>query len=127
MIRVMTRVILRIEGLFIFLLSVSAFIRLDGNWLLFILLLILPDLSMLGYLKDSRTGAYIYNSVHNFVLALLVTAVGYFLNFQLLLFAGIVLSAHIGLDRAFGFGLKEIKGFTQTHLGEIQRRRRPHR
>lgn len=29
--------------------------------------------------------------------------------------------AHIGFDRALGFGLKEVSGFQDTHLGRIGR------
>lgn len=115
----MIRTILRLESLLIFLLSIAAYILLDGNWLLFALFILLPDISMIGYLKNPRLGAITYNFVHNFVLPTLLAALGYFLSINHLLLAGIVLAAHVGLDRTLGYGLKEKTSFKQTHLGKI--------
>ena len=36
--------------------------------------------------------------------------------------AGAVLVAHVGLDRALGYGLKHASGVADTHLGRIGRR-----
>lgn len=35
--------------------------------------------------------------------------------------AGLIWSAHIGFDRALGYGLKYASGFGATHLGRIGR------
>jgi hypothetical protein len=31
----------------------------------------------------------------------------------------LIWAAHIGMDRALGYGLKETSGFTRTHLGRV--------
>ena len=111
--------ILRLEGLFIFLLATFFYFKLDGNWLIFILLLFTPDLSMIGYLKNPKLGAVIYNLIHNFVLSITLILLGFIINNQLVVFSGLILSAHIGMDRALGYGLKEKTGFKNTHLGKI--------
>ena len=116
----MTVKIQRLEGLFIFLLCVFAYFRLDGNWLLFILLLFAPDISMIGYLRDNKLGALIYNLGHNLVLAITLFLIGIVANYELITFLGLILGAHVGLDRALGFGLKEDSGFKNTHLGKLK-------
>ena len=111
--------LLRLEGLFIFLLATFLFFKLGGNWLIFILFLFTPDISMIGYLKNKKIGAITYNLVHNLALSFGLILIGYLLNFHLILFAGLILTAHIGIDRSMGYGLKETSGFKDTHLGKI--------
>jgi hypothetical protein len=117
---IMTVKIQRIEGLFIFFICIFAYFRLEGNWLLFILLLFLPDISMVGYLKNNKLGAFIYNLGHNLALPISLFIIGAIINYQLLMLLGLIFGAHIGLDRALGFGLKEKTGFKDTHLGKLK-------
>jgi hypothetical protein len=44
---------------------------------------------------------------------------GTYLSLPLWQLAGVVLFAHIAMDRALGYGLKYEKGFRYTHLGKI--------
>src|ERR1700740_1998250 len=57
------KILLRIEGAFDLALSLIFFETIQGNWLLFILLLLAPDLAMLGYLRGARLGTVCYNFV----------------------------------------------------------------
>jgi hypothetical protein len=81
--------------------------------------LLVPDLSMLGYLVNTRWGAWAYNLVHHQFSAFLLAALGLGLDVPYLLFAGLLLWGHIGMDRLFGYGLKYEEGFKFTHLGKI--------
>lgn len=47
-----------------------------GNWLLFLVLILTPDLAMLGYLLGNRTGAACYNAVHTYAFPALLAGVG---------------------------------------------------
>ncbi|MFB9862265.1 DUF4260 domain-containing protein [Rufibacter immobilis] len=89
------------------------------SWWLFFALLLLPDLSMLGYLAGPRVGAYTYNLFHHQGLALLTGAAGFLLHQPDLQLAGVVLFGHSALDRALGYGLKFSDSFQHTHLGWI--------
>ncbi len=111
--------ILHLEGLFLLLASVYFYAGLNGNWWLFFLLLFVPDFSMLGYLRDTRIGALGYNLVHNYILTLLLILAGYQLNNDLIMQLGVILSAHVGLDRFMGYGLKYATRFQDTHLQKI--------
>jgi len=95
---------------------------LTGNgWLLFAVLLLAPDLAMLGYLAGPRVGSWAYNAVHTLALSLPAVAAGYLLNNSLLVGLGLIWTAHIAIDRALGYGLKLPTDFRDTHLGRIGR------
>ncbi len=50
-----------------------------GSWWLFALLILAPDLSMLGYLAGPRVGAVAYNAFHILIVPLLLALAGYVL------------------------------------------------
>lgn len=111
---------LQLESIFFFLVAVLFYNQVSGNWLLFVLLLLVPDISMVGYLKNPKTGALLYNLVHNYILALTLAIIGFtLLQNNFLTQIGIILFAHVSMDRALGFGLKEPTNFKHTHLGKI--------
>ncbi|MDR3408864.1 MAG: DUF4260 domain-containing protein [Methylovirgula sp.] len=114
--------LLRLEGGLVFAASIVAYWRLDGNWWLFLLLLLAPDISMVGYLRGPRIGALSYNSVHTYLVpALLAGWAWLFHAAPLPYLIGAIWCAHIGLDRLLGFGLKYPEGFGFTHLGVLRR------
>lgn len=77
------------------------------------------DIFMVGYLIDSKTGAYVYNIGHSIITPLAFGIIGYLLNIELIIALSLIWLAHIGMDRAFGYGLKMESGFKDTHLGRI--------
>jgi len=93
-----------------------------GELLWFVPALFLPDVSMLGYLGGSHTGAIGYNIAHNWFVGGLVLGAGWFLSIPALSLAGAILVAHTGVDRILGYGLKYPTAFQDTHLGRIGRR-----
>ncbi|WP_323716870.1 DUF4260 domain-containing protein [Paracoccus aminovorans] len=84
-------------------------------------ILLAPDLAMLGYLAGTRAGAALYNLVHLYALPFLLAAAGVALGSTGLIAGGGLWLAHIGIDRALGYGLKLPSGFRDTHLGRIGR------
>ena len=111
--------LLQLEEFAMFLIAIVAFNQLQFDWWWFPALLLLPDLSMIGYLINAKVGAYCYNFVHHKALALLIVGLGFYMNNQYLLLSGIILFAHSSMDRVFGYGLKHISSFNDTHLGII--------
>jgi hypothetical protein len=116
------RLLLRLEGLAVLLVSILLFAQGGASWLLFAVLFLAPDLSFLGYLAGPRVGAASYNALHTYVGPLLL-AVALVLNGSPLAVA-LIWTAHVGLDRLLGYGLKYPRGFSETHLGRIGRRAR---
>jgi hypothetical protein len=98
-------VLLRIEGATLLALSALLYGLNRGSWLLFVLLFLVPDVSMLGYLAGGRVGAASYNLFHTY------TAPGLLAESPLVVSVALVWFAHIGFDRMVGFGLKYPTGF----------------
>lgn len=114
--------VLKLEEAGQFLLSLYLFSQLDYSWWLFPACLLLPDLSMIGYLSGPKTGARLYNLFHNKLLAILILISGFWFGIPWLALAGVILLGHSAMDRALGYGLKLDEGFAHTHLGRIGRR-----
>jgi hypothetical protein len=113
--------VLRAESLALFVAGVLLFLQLSGNALWLLPLLLVPDISMIGYLGGPRLGAITYNLAHNLVTALGLLAIGWFAAIAPLALAGAILVAHVGMDRSLGYGLKLPTDFKDTHLGRIGR------
>lgn len=120
------RVLLRLEGLGLFVLAVALYSQTHLSWLAFALLFFAPDLSFLGYLAGPRIGAIAYNAAHDTFIPIMLVVGGYFLAANYVVLAtALIWLAHIGFDRALGYGLKYEAGFGFTHLGLIGKAKRP--
>jgi len=113
--------ILKLEEAFMFGLSIFLFSKLDYAWWWYPVLILAPDLSMVGYLMDTRLGAITYNFVHHKALSLGLFVLGVVLANQPLQLTGLILFGHSSMDRALGYGLKYSDSFQNTHLGLIGR------
>ena len=115
----MVKTLLRLEGAAVFLLSLYFYELLGANWYVFAILLFVPDVSMIGYLRSNSFGALTYNLVHNYVLGLGVILVGTVTNNTFIASLGVILTAHVGMDRMLGLGLKYTARFRETHLQKV--------
>jgi hypothetical protein len=113
------RILLRLEGLALLASMVLVYALWGGSWWIFALLLLLPDISLAAYLAGPGTGAIVYNAVHSTVIPAALAALGLALGQPLMVSLAIIWLAHIGMDRAVGYGLKYQAGFGFTHLGRI--------
>ncbi len=111
--------LLRAEGMTMLVGSALLYWLYGGSWWLFLLLLLVPDASMLGYLGGPRFGAVAYNAFHSYPLPAVLAAFGLLGGFPLALAVALVWFAHIGLDRTVGYGLKYPTAFGDTHLGRV--------
>lgn len=111
--------VLRIEGLAILLISIYGYSYREFSWVIFFVFFLAPDLSFLGYLVSSKVGAISYNFAHSLIGAALCFGLGIFYPNEILSIVGTIWLAHIGFDRALGYGLKYSKGFGYTHLGRV--------
>ena len=115
------KTLLRIEGLLLLVAAVALYARIGSGWGLFALLLLAPDLSFVGYLLGPRIGALAYNTMHSTVGPLSLAAVSFVFDQHFAQALALIWLAHIGFDRALGYGLKQARGFGFTHLGPIGR------
>ena len=113
------RRLLHAEGAVVFLAATLLYFHDDHPWWLYLVLALAPDLSMLGYLAGPRAGAAAYDVVHTYVLPVALAALGVVSDVDTLTAVGLVWIAHIGVDRAVGYGLKYPSGFKDTHLQRV--------
>jgi Domain of unknown function (DUF4260) len=116
------RAVLRLEGFAAFAAAFLLYAHAGFSWPAFALLFLVPDVSMLAYFAGPRVGAFGYNLVHTYTLALVCVLSGFIGGVPVLTAAGLIWIAHIGFDRALGFGLKYPTGFGDTQLGRTGRR-----
>ena len=113
------RTLLRLEGFTLFAGMVLLYAIWDGSWWVFALLFLAPDLSFLAYLAGPRAGAMVYNAAHSYMAPVVLMVAGFAMAAPLVLSIAMIWLAHIGFDRALGYGLKYAAGFGFTHLGRI--------
>jgi len=117
--------LLRLEGLAVLLVALGIYSQYGSSWWIFAGVFLLPDVTMLGYLVSPKVGAWMYNSVHTYVMPLVFAGGAFAFRATAAEYASLIGSitliwiAHIGFDRALGFGLKLATGFKNTHLGRI--------
>jgi len=113
------RVLLRLEGLALLAAMVVLYSTRGGPWWLFAVLFLAPDLSFAAYLAGARIGAIVYNAVHVTAAPIVLLMAGLVFDQPLTASIAIIWLAHIGMDRAAGYGLKYPDAFNHTHLGRI--------
>ena len=109
--------LLKLEDIAKLILAYCASLWLGFSWWMFFALLLVPDISMIGYLVNPRVGAYLYNFAHHQALGIGVFLVGMFYAHDWTALVGVVLFGHSAMDRIFGYGLKHTDSFKHTHLG----------
>ena len=113
------RLLLRLEGLAVFVAALVLYFDAGYGWLLLVVLALAPDLSMLGYVAGPRVGALSYDLVHGYVGPLALGVVGVLAGADLAIQLALIWAAHIGADRLLGYGLKYPSAFKDTHLQRV--------
>lgn len=99
--------------------AIALYVHLDYPWWLLLVLALAPDLSMVGYAAGPIVGAAAYDVAHTYSLPVALAAIGVLVDADLAVQIGLVWIAHIGVDRAIGYGLKYRSGFKDTHLQRV--------
>jgi hypothetical protein len=110
---------LRLEGLGALLLAGTYYNVQSGDWMLFAMLALAPDLSFIGYLLGQRIGAIAYNLMHTYSIPLVLFTIGWLSEIPMLVSVTLIWFIHIGADRVLGYGLKYPSGFKDTHLERV--------
>lgn len=92
----------RLEAVAIFLASIYFYYHLHFNFLIFVVLLFSIDIFMIGYLMNSKVGAYTYNIGHSLIAPLILLIIGVTANYRIIIGLSLIWLAHIGMDRALG-------------------------
>ena len=113
------RAILQLEGVVVFAGAIALYFDHGFGWLLLVVLALAPDLSMVGYLGGPAAGALVYDSAHTFAAPVVLGVVGVLGSADLAVQLALIWLAHIGADRALGYGLKYPTGFKDSHLQRV--------
>jgi len=108
--------LLRLEGLAVIVGTLALYFDAGYGWLLLVVLILAPDLSMLGYLGGPRLGGACYDVVHTYVLPIGLTVVGVLGDSETATQVALIWLAHIGADRLLGYGLEYPTDFKDAHL-----------
>ena len=111
--------LLRIEGLTVGAAALALYFDGDHPWWLLVVLILAPDLAMLGYAAGVRLGAAAYDLAHTYVGPLVLGATGVLADVETCVALALIWAAHIGIDRLLGYGLKYPTGFKDTHLQRV--------
>jgi hypothetical protein len=112
-------VLLRFEGLAVLVAALALYFKSGFGWLLLILLILAPDLSLIGFAGGPRVGAACYDAVHTYVLPIALGVVGVLSDASTAVQISLIWLAHIGMDRFVGYGLKYPTGAKETHLQRV--------
>jgi len=110
---------LRIEGVVLVAAALAVYLHLGYSVVALIALLAAVDLSLAGFLAGPRAGTLIYNLAHTTALPLILGATGVLTDGSIPVQVALAWLAHIGVDRALGFGLKYPSAFNDTHLQRV--------
>lgn len=109
----------RVEALALFAASLYFYWDLHFSFVWFVALFLVFDVFMLGYALNKKLGAVVYNLGHSVLLPCLLLIIGAVTDNRTAIGLSLIWFAHIGMDRALGYGLKLASGFKHTHLGDI--------
>ena len=117
----MVRKVLNLEGAAVLAAVVYVyFFRIDGSRVLFVALLLAPDIGLAAYATgNNRVGSILYNALHTYILPVLLIVSGIVAGSEIIVKIGLISAAHIGMDRTLGYGLKYVAAPKPTHLQKV--------
>ena len=111
--------LLRLEGAAVLAGSLVLYFDQGFGWLALVVLVLAPDLAMIGYAAGPRAGAVAYDVVHTEALPVALGVVGVLAEEATAVQLALIWLAHIGADRLLGYGLKYPTAFGDTHLQRV--------
>jgi hypothetical protein len=111
--------LLRLEGLGVAAGALALYVDAGYGWLAFVLLVLAPDLSALGFLAGPRVGAVTYDLAHTYVWTVALGVAGVLGGSATATQLALIWLVHIGADRLLGYGLKYPTSFRDTHLQRV--------
>jgi hypothetical protein len=111
--------LLRLEGLAIGTAAIALYFHEDFGWILFVALILAPDVSFVAYVFGPKVGAVAYDAVHTEIFPVALGTAGIVGDSVVATKLALIWLAHIGVDRLLGYGLKYPTAFKDTHLGRV--------
>jgi len=115
----MPRLFLHLEGLVLLASALVMYANQHFSWGAFALYLLAPDLAIIVYAVNQRSGQIVYNVVHTTIFPLVLAVFSILNTNSLGLQIALIWLAHIGMDRTAGYGFKYPGSFKETHFSRI--------
>ena len=115
----MPGLLLRLEGAAALAGALTLYAYHGYNWWVFALLLLVPDLSIAGYVAGTQVGSLVYNLIHTYTLPLVLALISFVADLPLGLQLALIWLAHISMDRTLGLGLKYATTSKDSHLSRV--------
>lgn len=115
----MPSLMLRLEGLAMFIAALGLYGYLGHNWLAFVVFLLTPDVTFAVYALNKDAGRIAYNLAHFYGFSVLLGALSVLAGAPLGLQIALIWIAHISMDRTVSYGLKYPGLFKDTHLQHV--------
>ncbi|MEM7802552.1 MAG: DUF4260 domain-containing protein, partial [Chloroflexota bacterium] len=108
-----------LEGAAVLALSILLYAYFGFSWWYFAIFLLAPDLTGFFYFGNKRVFTMAYNLAHTLIFPLLLGGISLLYGSDLGIQIALIWLAHIGMDRAVGYGLKYPTAFKDTHLSRV--------
>ncbi len=115
----MPRFFLHLEGSAILIAVIALYSMQNFSWWTFALFLLAPDLAFLLYPVNRKAGSILYNLVHTLIFPLAIGLLSAGAGNPPGIQVALIWLAHIGMDRAFGYGFKYLGEARETHFSRI--------
>ena len=99
----------RVAGAGLLLIAAAVYLLAGGVWWSGLALLFVPDLGAIGFGFGPRIGVAAYNAAHRLPIPASLLAAGLVAGWRPVALAGLIWLGHIGMDRALGYGLKDVQ------------------
>lgn len=86
----MEKKIIHFEGFIVLIATIYIYALNEFSWLIFLLLLLVPDVSMLAYFINNHIGAQVYNLFHTYIVSIFLILIGVFLKSDVTLMIGLI-------------------------------------
>ena len=111
--------LLKLESAALALGALALYINRNGSGLLFLLLILVPDLSILALVANPGVGVALYDAVHTYTVHVMLTAIALTAGSGVLLDIALIWFVHISADRLMGFGLRYLTVVKESHLQRV--------
>ena len=111
--------LIKLDNECIFIITIAVYFKLEFSIWLFLLLLLVPDIFMLGYVINRKIGRYVYNIGHTYITPIIIALLYLYIDERLLLQIALIWLAHISMDRTLGFGLKYSSDTNKTIIQKM--------
>lgn len=113
------KIIVKLENVLVLFICLFIHFTFGYSFWIFLIFLLTPDISGLGYLINNKVGSISYNLFHTYILPLLILLIYLLVKEAIILQIALIWLSHISMDRALGYGLKYANSHKETTIQKL--------